>query len=468
MCLAFLFCLFHSRISIFSGPSDITLKDEPTTKGNHPKVHSLGGVYDVSDAKVVQAIIIGAGPAGILAALRLHEHNHISPTIYEIRSEPSTLGGAIGIPSNGLRLLHRLGLWDAVQGRGAETSTLSLHGIKGQVIGQMDMTSWGRQKTGFGYLRIRRTDLMDVLYEAARRADIPIHFGKRLTHIVEDDQTVTVAFSDGSSDHADLLLGSDGIHSTVRSIYVDPSMAPEYSGISNAYSLVPTSDLAIAAGSISGLNATLTTDGLLAVLPCTPGGELIYWFFSRELAMPASGDTRDGWEERGKEQVESIKSTVLDLIKETEGSWGSTMKEMIKHTETLQFFPVYRLPTDGKWWRGRCLLIGDAAHAMQPHASQGVSMALEDIFVLSNALVACPNSLDEVFRLYEQKRRPRVNEMHRLAERNGGVRKKIGPWQLWLKELATSGILLVYSFFGLGRLGLGQKPLAYDVEEDMC
>lgn len=309
---------------------------------------------------------------------------------------------------------------------------------------------------------------MDVLYEAARRADIPIHSGKRLTHIVEDDQTVTVAFSDGSSDHADLLLGSDGIHSTVRSIYVDPSMAPEYSGISNAYSLVPTSDLAIAAGSISGLNATLTTDGLLAVLPCTPGGELIYWFFSRELAMPASGDTRDGWEERGKEQVESIKSTVLDLIKETEGSWGSTMKEMIKHTETLQFFPVYRLPTDGKWWRGRCLLIGDAAHAMQPHASQGVSMALEDIFVLSNALVACPNSLDEVFRLYEQKRRPRVNEMHRLAERNGGVRKKIGPWQLWLKELATSGILLVYSFFGLGRLGLGQKPLAYDVEEDMC
>lgn len=88
--------------------------------------------------------------------------------------------------------------------------------------------------------------------------------------------------------------------------------------------------------------------------------------------------------------------------------------------------------------------------------------------MLSNALVACPNSLDEVFRLYEQKRRPRVNEMHRLAERNGGVRKKIGPWQLWLKELATSGILLVYSFFGLGRLGLGQKPLAYDVEEDMC
>ncbi|KAF7586826.1 hypothetical protein BBP40_008251 [Aspergillus hancockii] len=75
--------------------------------------------------------------------------------------------------------------------------------------------------------------------------------------------------------------------------------------------------------------------------------------------------------------------------------------------------------------------------------------------------------LDEIFRLYEQKRRPRVNEMHRVAERNGDVRKKTGPWQLWLKELATSETLLVYSFFGLDRLGLGQKPLVYDVEEDM-
>jgi 2-polyprenyl-6-methoxyphenol hydroxylase-like FAD-dependent oxidoreductase len=237
-------------------------------------------------------------------------------------------------------------------------------------------------------------------------------------------------------------------------------MVPEYSGISNAYSLVPTSDLTIAAESISGLNMTLTTDGLLAVSPCTPDGELTYWFFSRELAMPASGETRDGWEERGKEQVETIKCTVLDLIKESEGSWGNILKEMIKQTETLRFYPVYRLPVGGKWWRGRCLIIGDAAHAMPPHASQGVSMA--------NLLVAWPDSLDEVFRLYEQKRRPRVDEMHTVAERNGGVRKKTGPWQLWLKELATSGALGVYSFFGLGRLGLGQKPLAYDVEEDMC
>ncbi|KAH8702508.1 FAD binding domain protein [Talaromyces proteolyticus] len=418
-------------------------------------------------SQVRKAVIIGAGPAGILAALRLQQFNHISPIIYEIRPEPTTLGGAIGIPSNGLRLLYKLGLWDALRDRGAETSTVSVHAIKGHVIGNMDMASWSREKTGFGYLRIRRVDLMEVLYDEARKAGIPICFSKHLTGIEEDNQGITVTFSDGTSDKADLLLGCDGIHSMVRTLYVDPNTEPEYSGISNIYSLVATSELPSAAASIDSLNVMLTTDGLLAISPCRASREMVYWFFSRELAIPPSGDTRDGWEERGKQQVETIKSTVLDLIKDSEGEWGLTMKETVRQTNTLRFYPIYHLPAGGKWSKGRCLVIGDAAHAMQPHASQGVSMALEDIFMLSNLLDSNPASLNEVFRIYEQKRRPRVNEMHQLAERNGGVRKRISPWQLWLKEIATSGALGIYSLFGLSKLGIGQKPLAYDIEEDM-
>lgn len=341
-----------------------------------------------------------------------------------------------------------------------------MHAIKGRVIGEMDLTSWSRAKTGFGYLRIRRVDLMEVLHNEARKADIPIHFDKQLTKIEEDHQGIVVTFSDGTTDKADLLLGCDGIHSMVRKLYVDLNMAPEYSGISNIYALVSTSELPSAAASINTFNVMLTTDGLLAASPCTGSQDMIYWFFSRELAIPSNGDTRDGWEERGREQVETIKSTVLDLIKESKGEWGYTMKEMIRKTNTLRFYPVYRLPTGGQWSKGRCLIIGDAAHAMQPHASQGVSMALEDIFMFSNLLEANQVSLTEVFESYEQKRRTRVNEMHRLAERNGGIRKKTSPTQLWIKELTTSGALGIYNLFGLGKMGLGQKPLAYDVEGD--
>ncbi|GIC87509.1 FAD-dependent oxidoreductase [Aspergillus udagawae] len=419
-----------------------------------------------SNVNTFQAIIIGAGPAGLAAALRLQQYNHISVVVYEIRPEPTTLGGAIGIPSNGLRLLHRLGLYEALRARGSETSNLVLHAVKGNALGTADLTSWSKEKTGFGYLRIRRTSLMEVFYDAAKEADIPIHHHKRLVGIAENSEGVTVTFEDGTSDTGDVLLGCDGIHSAVRKLYVDPDMSPEYSGISNIFSLLPTSTLPPAASALDGLNATLTTDGLLALSPCTPAGEMIYWFFSRQLEMPPGGDSRDGWEERGKQEVENLKSTLLELLKDSKGEWGRLLKEVIRQTEVVKFYPVFRMRLGGKWSRGRCLILGDAAHAMQPHASQGVSMALEDVFLLSRLLEVPGRSLDDVFALYDQKRRPRTDEMTRTAERNGNVRKKTDPWRLWLQECAVSGILAVYNLCKLDRLGLGQKPLAYDVEEE--
>jgi 2-polyprenyl-6-methoxyphenol hydroxylase-like FAD-dependent oxidoreductase len=93
-------------------------------------------------------------------------------------------------------------------------------------------------------------------------------------------------------------------------------------------------------------------------------------------------------------------------------------------------------------------------------------MALEDVFLLSRLLEVPGRSLDDVFALYDQKRRPRTDEITRTAERNGNVRKKTDPWRLWLQECAVSGILAVYNLCKLDRLGLGQKPLAYDVEEE--
>lgn len=91
---------------------------------------------------------------------------------------------------------------------------------------------------------------------------------------------------------------------------------------------------------------------------------------------------------------------------------------VVNQTQVVKFYSVFRLPLRGRWLRGRCLLIGEAAHAMQPHASQGVLMALEDVFLLSQLLHKSDYSLDDVFRVYDEKRRPRVNEMHKTAERN--------------------------------------------------
>ncbi|PMD30644.1 FAD binding domain protein [Hyaloscypha variabilis F] len=416
--------------------------------------------------KINKVLIIGAGPAGVSAALHLQQSNNISPVLYEIRPEPTTLGGAIGIPSNGSRLLDRLGLYEELLTRASSGSDLVIHSVKGHVLGKMDQVGWSKEKTGFGYLRIKRVDLMDVLLKAAQNAGIPIHYGKRLVGIKETDGGVTATFSDGSSDTADLLLGCDGIHSAVRKTYVDPETTPEYSGISNVFSIVPTSQLPPAAMSLDGLNATLVTDGLFAITPCTRSGDSIYWFFSREVTMPSSGYTRDGWEEHGNKEVGEFKATMDGFLKDLKGEWGDLLRRVVYQTEVVKFYPIFRLPLGGRWSRGRCLLIGDAAHAMQPHASQGVSMALEDIFLLSRLLQKSDYSLDDVFGVYDQRRRPRVNEMHKTAERNGTVRKSTSGWRLAVNETVVSGALWVYGACNLNKLGLGQKPLAYDVEEE--
>ncbi|KAK7413090.1 hypothetical protein QQX98_008038 [Neonectria punicea] len=414
---------------------------------------------------LIKVIIIGTGPAGLLAALRLKEHHQISSVVYELRQETTTLGGAIAIPSNGLRLLHRLGLYDRILAKGAETSNLVLHSLKGKTMGEMSMISWSKERTGFGYVRIRRADIMDVLLDAAEKASIPVVYGKKLQSIEENDGIITALFINGTHDTADFLLGCDGIHSSVRKLYVDPECVPEYSGISNAFSLLPTDDLPPSASSLDNLNATLTPDGLFGIPPATPSRDLLYWFFSREITLPVTGGARDGWEQRGKKEVENWKSTLLSLFGDEESEWMDILREIVHKPEVIKFYPIYKVPPGRPWSKGRCLIIGDAAHAMPPHASQGVSMALEDVFLFSKLLQSGGDDVEAGLRTYE-KRKARTEKMLKAAEQNGKVRQKITPWRLWATELAISGGLWVYNAVGLDKFGLGQGPLAYDIDEE--
>ncbi|KAI9147454.1 6-hydroxynicotinate 3-monooxygenase [Paramyrothecium foliicola] len=411
-------------------------------------------------------IIIGAGPAGLMAALRLRQSNDISPAIYEIRDAPTTLGGSLGIPANGLRLLHELDLYDDMLSKGAPTSSLVIHGLDGSTLGNWDLASWSEQQTGFGYLRIRRADILDVLLRAAEREKIPIHFGKALTSIEEREDHVTAHFADGTSDTSDFLLGCDGIHSTVRQKHVDPEMKPQYTGFSNMFSLVPMDGLRFNPKLISGLNMTLTSNGMFALSPTTPIDNLVYWFFSREVPLPDGDNSRHGWEERGRREVENYRGLLLDLFTQEGSEWINLLRQVIKTTDTVKFYPIYKLPSGGQWFKGRCLLIGDAAHAMPPHASQGLSMALEDVFLFSKMLKTESLNLHDGLSAFTEKRKLRINTMLEKTERNGSIRRQTTPWRLRANELAISCGLWVYKKTGMDRLGFGQKSLLYKVEDE--
>ncbi|KAL5355883.1 hypothetical protein BJX96DRAFT_171081 [Aspergillus floccosus] len=423
-----------------------------------------------------KVIIIGAGPTGLAAAIRLAQHNKLNPVIYEVRNpDAAGIGGSLGIPANGLRTLHRLGLWEMMLPRGVEISKTILHSTSGSILREVDVATEPKQKTGFGYFRINRVDLMECLRDAAQNCQVPIHYGKQVTSI--DDHggdSVTVTFSDGTSDTASLLLGCDGIHSAVRGLHVDPKMKPVYSGI-GAISAIVDDAADLERKDSTCLHSTLTPQGMLATAPCA--ANQTFWFFSKEVPLPPatdSGDERDGWSLHRQNELADWRSSLSSVLDCMQGEWGQYMRQLVDSSEDLHFYPHYRLPLGGRWFvpgSPRVLLLGDAAHAVQPHAGQGVALAVEDVLLLSGLLTQYQageyKTLEEVFGRFDRARRPRIEQINELASRNGRMRRNQSPWLVWCKEWYMWFLLHVNRFWGMSMSGVSNGDILYDVEAEL-
>ena len=179
------------------------------------------------------------------------------------------------------------------------------------------------------------------------------------------------------------------------------------------------------------------------------------------------GDSnREWWEVFGEREIEGFKENLL--IRSASGSWADRLREIIRKTETIKFYPIYKMPTAATLATKRCLLMGDATHAMQPHAGQGTSMALEDVFLFSRLLEGTSRPLMELFQDYESIRRPRVEAIAHLSSENGNLRKNASPLGFKAKEIALGVGFWLYKMAGLQkwRIGMQQKEFAYDIMDE--
>lgn len=164
---------------------------------------------------------------------------------------------------------------------------MALYSSQGSLLGETKLGTWSAEKTGHGHMRVRRADLQDVLLQALQEEGIQVQYNKQLVAIKENDDGVAVTFSDSTTYTADILLGCDGIHSSVRKLYVDPQVLPEYSGISTIFSFVPVSDLPPTASSVTCQTGTLTPDGIFGLMPCTISNDTIFGCSrTKSLSLP--------------------------------------------------------------------------------------------------------------------------------------------------------------------------------------
>lgn len=374
-------------------------------------------------------LIIGCGIAGPVLAMLL-ERIGMRPVIYEAQSTPMDYAGSFqNMASNGLNVLDMVDLKDLVTDGEFLCPRMTIWNGSGKLLGEV--RNGASEDQGFVSVMIKRGQLHKILREEAMRRGIPVHFGKKLKAIeVTGQQEVLATFEDNSQASGNILIGCDGIHSQTRQIIDPVAPRPIYTGMICCGGFAQSSTIPSTSDSLQLVYGKQAFFGHLV----KPDGQ-IYWFNNilwpdEPLRGSLNNVANDEW-----------KQMLLDLHQED----PYPIAEIIRSTEsTIGRYPTYELPCVPNWHAGPLVLVGDAAHAMSPHSGQGVSMALEDAFLLTRCLQDIP-ALEEAFTTYQRLRSTRVNKMIKLAQRTGQSKTISSPIGLWVRDHAMQVSLKVFA-----------------------
>lgn len=315
-------------------------------------------------------MIVGAGMCGLATAAAISQAfsspTKIPPriTIYELRATPSTLGGPVNLTPKALRCLDILGILDELKlsNAGCEVESIQIFSLRtGAQISELNYN--GPDGTGFGGYkgwRVMRYDLLQAMLRVVGRlVNVEVKYGKKAVGVEVEEGGVKVQFDDGTSEQGNMVLGCDGIHSSVRSLAIEPERSPRYSGIAAAYGFVEMKD-------VVGLEETFFNEtglvmsryGSTLTTFCDKDHSMIYVVIMMPIAEQGS---REGWKTIGRNQEmvqdEAKRRAQQSAIPEFQG--------MVEGVQDWTLYPVSILPPNGRWFTERVLLLGDAAHAVR-------------------------------------------------------------------------------------------------------
>ena len=339
-------------------------------------------------ADIERILIVGGGIAGLSVATALHRRG-LTPELVERSTTWPAVGAGINLPANGVRVLRALDVGDAVDRTATVIRRWGFFDQQGALLCETDLEElWRDVGPCLGITRVR---LQEALLTGAA---VSHRLGVSLTALTQDDDRVRVSFSDGTSGDYDLVVGADGIHSTVRELAVSAS-SPSYAGTMAWRSVIPT-----------------RPRGILDMMVLMGEG----CFFG--LAPMGEGHTY-GFGAVGGARFKDPIVGRLERFRRRFAEFGAPVPAYLaalQSDEQLHFGAIEWVEVD-EWHRGRVVLLGDAAHAGPPHMGEGGCMAIEDALVLADVLRKA-ESVESALDAYVQRRRPRagwVQEQSRAA-----------------------------------------------------
>ena len=349
-----------------------------------------------------RVIVIGGGIGGLTAALALLRRG-IDVELYEQSNQLKEAGAGIQIGSNGTRVLYALGLEQAlarvkVMPRGRELR----HWRTGQTWNWFELGDSSAKRFGTPHLMFHRGDLHAALVDAvnALKPDAVV-LNKRCIAVSQTAELAHVRFADGSSAEAPLVIGADGIHSTLRAAMFGPSEA-QFTGCVAWRGLIAMERLPEHLRRVVGTN-WLGPRGFVLHYPVRRG----------ELMNFISIVERDDW------RVESwvVEGTTRELAGDFSG-WHADVQTLIEAIDTpYKWALMVRAPMPS-WSKGRITLLGDACHPTLPFLGQGAVMAIEDGYVIAGCLAQHFHDPQKAFSRYEEIRRDRTASVVRRAQEN--------------------------------------------------
>jgi 2-polyprenyl-6-methoxyphenol hydroxylase-like FAD-dependent oxidoreductase len=331
--------------------------------------------------------------------------------VYERAPELREIGAGIGVWTNALKVLDRLGVGARVREIGLPLSYGAICNPRGRTLSRLH-TGEVAGEEGAGNYVIHRAEL-----HAALAAGLPseiIKTGHEATALEPDDTGVSVRFANGHSARGDLLVGADGLKSIVRAALWGPG-ALRYSGQTcfRGIAALPPPD----ADTLREIQGAGRRFGIAPLR-----GNRVYWF--------ACYNAPEG------QMVPFAERQALLL--QTYRGWPWQVEELIAATpaeKILQNDLHDRAPLP-QWSQGRITLLGDAAHPTTPNFGQGACMAIEDALVLARELAHAAD-FSQAWHSYEAQRRARTARIVAQSWTFGRLAAWRHPLAVWLRETAT-------------------------------
>jgi 2-polyprenyl-6-methoxyphenol hydroxylase-like FAD-dependent oxidoreductase len=362
-----------------------------------------------------KVIVVGAGIGGLAATSALRD-SEVDVVAFERAPELGKVevGAGITLWPNAIMVLDRLGVGDQIRARGARLHSFEQRTERGRLLVRWPMEEMAR-RIGAEAIGISRPDVHAVL---AASGGYCVQTGAEVKSFAQHDGRVEVALADGRVESGDVLVGADGIDSTIRGQLLG-STPSRHAGLA-----------------IWRANLPITSG-----VPVPDVAFLLFWGVGHKFVVFHSGPGQLSWEaivasERGGVDPPG---TSKDVVLREFGAYADPVRPLIEATDPAAVFrtDVCDRPPDKQWGRGRVTLLGDAAHAMTFAVGQGAAQALEDTMAL-RARLSGTRDVEASLRAYEEPRIKRAAKFQSLAWKLARSGAWGSPWAAWTRNIVLA------------------------------